>query len=196
MKKRMKKVLKIGVFLLCFELIILGCGYLYLDSRLKKTTANEPINSIPYYTQIPENKTVLLTVCQDKILIYLNFKEELINIIFLENDAESYGYTVDYNLSCDYEMVGYLVDIAGGIEIDNLRYTGVQIIEMLEYNEQGIGTKQLITQNIIEGIANRGFTKENLLYIIENSETDLGFAESFDWVDFIPKLCRLVRFVN
>ena len=196
MKKRIKKFLKIGAFLLCFELIIFGCGYLYLDSRLKKTTANEPIDSVPYYTQIPENKTVLFTVCKDKILFDLNFQEELINIIFLENEAESYGYTVDYNLSCNYEMVGYLVDIAGGVEFDDLRHTGVQITEMLEYNEQSIGTKQLIIQNIIKGIANSGFTKENLLYILENSETDLSFSKCFEWVDFIPKLCRFVRFVN
>ena len=137
-----------------------------------------------------------MTVCQDEILFNLNFNEEIINIIFLETEAENYGYTVDYEIICNYEMIGYLVDVAGGIELDGLRYTGVQITEMLEYNPQDITSKKLITQNIIKGISNNGFAKENLLYIIDNSETNLKFNECFDWVEWIPKLCRFPRFVN
>lgn len=177
-------------------MVIFSCGYFYLDSRLKKSMVNESVESVPYYTQIPENKSVLMTVCQDKILLNLNFEEEIINIIFLETEAENYGYTVDYEVICNYEMIGYLVDVAGGIELDGLRYTGVQITEMLEYNPQDITSKKLITQNIIKGISNNGFAKENLLYIIDNSETNLKFNQCFDWVGWIPKLCRFPRFVN
>ena len=137
-----------------------------------------------------------MTVCQDKILLNLNFKEEIINIIFLETEAENYGYTVDYDVICNYEMVGYLVDVAGGIELDGLRYTGVQITEMLEYKPQEISSKKTITAKILQGISAVGFTKENLLYIIENSETNLEFIRCFDWVNWIPKLCRFPRFVN
>ena len=196
LRKKTKRFLKISLFLICFELVIFSCGYFYLDSRLKKTLANESVESVPYYTQVPENKTVLMTVCQDKILLNLNFKEEIINIIFLETEAENYGYTVDYDVICNYEMIGYLVDVAGGIELDGLRYTGVQITEMLEYNPQDITSKKLITQNIINGIAKNGFTKEKLLYIIDNSETNLKFNQCFDWENWIPKLCRLPRFIN
>lgn len=196
MRKKIKRFLKVGIFLLVLELAFFSCGYFYLDSRLKKTTVNDSVESVPYYTQTPENKTVLLNVCQDEILFHLNFTEEIINIIFLESNAENYGYSVDFRIYCDYEMVGYLVDVAGGIELENLRYTGVQITEMLEYNEKNISFKKTLAKNIIKGIGNNGFTKENLLYIIENSETDLGFAESFYWVNFIPKLCRFARFVN
>ncbi len=196
LRKKTKRFLKISLFLICFELVIFSCGYFYLDSRLKKSMANESVESVPYYVQVPENKTVLITVCQEKILLNLNFQEEIINIIFLETKAENHGYTVDYEIICNYEMIGYLVDVAGGIELDGLRYTGVQITELLEYKPQDITSKKLITQKIIQGISASGFTKENLLYIIENSETNLEFIHCFDWADWIPKLCRFPRFVN
>ena len=194
MKSKVKRFLKISIFLICFELLIFGSGYLYLDARLKKSMVNESVESVPYYTQVPEDKTVLMTVCQDKILLNLNFEEETINITFLE--AENRSYTADYEVICNYEMIGYLVDVAGGIELDGLRYTGVQITEMLEYNPQDINLKKSITQKIIKGISNNGFTKENLLYVIDNSETNLKFNLCFDWVDWIPELCRMPRFVD
>ena len=196
MKRRLRKILKVGVFLICLELIFIITGYFYLNSRLEKTVVSEEINSVPYYTQTPENSTLLFKICQDEILINLDFSNEILNIVFVENPINSYGYSVDYTLSCDYEMVGYFVDIAGGIEFENLRYTGVQITEKLEYSYTDSNFKRKVLKGILAGIETHGFTKENLLYIIENSETDLKFNQCFDWVEWIVKLCRLPRFVN
>ena len=72
MRKKAKSFLKLGVFLVCFGLVIFTCGYFYLDNRFQKTTVNDSVESVPYYTQIPDNKTILLSVCQDEILLNLN----------------------------------------------------------------------------------------------------------------------------
>ena len=126
----------------------------------------------------------------------MNFEEERLNIVFAEHSADSYGYDTDYNINCDYKIVGYLVDIVGGIELENLRYTGVQIVDILEYSYQTNDVKKQICQQIINGIGNSGFTKENLLYIIENSETKLKFNKCFLWTGYIGTLCKYPNFVN
>ena len=86
--------------------------------------------------------------------------------------------------------MGYLTDIAGGIELEGERYTGVQITDMLEYSVVTKDTKKQITEEIIMGIAENGFTKEDMLYIIENADTNLKFASAYTWMDYIGELCK------
>ncbi len=196
MKKRTKFKIKLFASLLVFASVLIGVGYVYLNSRLENITANDTLSGVPYYTQTPENSCVLLMICEDNILLDLKFEQELMNVVFLEYEPEYYGYSVDYTIKTDYEFAGYLVDLVGGIEMDNMRYTGVQVSQMLEYTNASKEQKKEITEKIINGISNTVLTKDDLHYIIENSETDLKFAECFLWSDFLPDVCKFVNFVN
>lgn len=159
---------------------------------------------MPYYSPLPENKGVCFDVCGDKILLYLDFKHMELSVVYPKTTAESgletYGYPVDYTVSCDYELVGYLVDAAGGINLKHqneaLRYTGVQVTEMLKFTGVSKETKKDIAKEIIKGFGDVGFTKEDLLYIIENSDTNLKFNDSFAWVEYVKELCKSARYVN
>lgn len=195
---------KLFYFLLIFGMVIFGSGYFFLDSRLEKTKVSFRTESVPYYTAMPDNKGVCFEVCNDKILLYFDFKQSELSVIYPteseESDLVTYGYPVDYTVSCDYEMIGYFVDAVGGIELktgnETLRYTGVQITEMLKFTGVSEETKHSIAKEIIAGFGEMGFTKENLLHIIEESDTNLKFNDSFSWVEYIKELCKSPRFVN
>ena len=88
------------------------------------------------------------------------------------------------------------MDAVGGIELEDMRYTGVQITEMLEYSNVRYETKRILTDKIITGIANKGFTKEDMLYITENADTNLKFASAYLWIDYIAEICRFPQFAN
>lgn len=195
LKKKSITVLKTIFLSLVFGTIFFVAGFFYLDSRLENMTVSEKTESVPYYS-VPSDATVLINICEDSILVNLKFEEEKINIVFVDGNEYDYGYTVDYNLNCNYELVGYLVDISGGIEIDGLRQTGIQITEMLQQTLVKNSQKRAITEAIVDGIADSSFTKEDLLFIIENSENDLKFNECYFWTNYISKLCKFPCYIN
>ena len=165
--------------------------------------ASNTVESVPFY-QIPNNKTFLLEICEDKILMNFDFAQSVLNIIYLpefrKNENNIYGYEIDYNLKTDYEFVGYLVDQVGGITLniddETLRYTGTQITEMLEFSPITQEIKYEILKNLIYAIGITGFTKENLLYIVENCESELKFNEGILFLDYIADCCKFPRFIN
>lgn len=195
LKKKSIRVLKTISLSLVFGTIFFTVGFFYLDSRLENMTVSEKTESVPYYS-VPSDVTLLLNICEDKILVNLKFEEEKINIAFVEGEEYDYGYTIDYTLNCNYELVGFLVDISGGIEIDGLRQTGIQITEMLQQTMVKDSQKREITEAIVNGIADSNFTKEDLLFIIENSENDLKFNECYFWTGYISKLCKFPCYIN
>ena len=195
LKKASVRILKTVLLSLLFGTVFFVAGYFYLDSRLENMTVSEKTESVPYYS-VPSDVTLLLNICEDKILVNLKFEDEKINIAFVDGNEYDYGYTIDYNINCNYELVGYLVDISGGIEIDGLRQTGIQITEMLQQTLVKNSQKRAITEAIINGIANCSFTKEDLLFIIENSENDLKFNECYFWTNYISKLCEFPCYIN
>ncbi len=194
MKRKTVTKIKGTLFVLSFGIAVFTAGYFYLNNILNSRVVNDSVQNVPYYTATPKNATVLFNICEDKLLLNLNFKEETVNVIF--GDEENHGYNITHTISCDYNTVGYFVDLIGGVDFDDNRHTGAHITELLEYSYVSENTKREITESIIKGISEIGFTKENLLYLIENTETDLKFNECYFWVDYIGKLCKFPRFIN
>ncbi len=195
LKKKSKRILKTIFLSLLFGIIFFISGFLYLNGRLEKISVSDNAELVPYYS-VPDDATVLLNICEDSVLVDLKFGEEKVNIVFLENNEYDYGYTIDYTVNCDYNFVGYLVDITGGIEINGFRQTGVQVTQMLEFTDVKNSEKRSIAKAVVNGIADSGFTKENLLYIIENSENNLKFNECYFWTNHISKLCKFPCYIN
>lgn len=182
-------------YLFFFGAVVFCCGYFYLESRLEEMIVSDNVNSVPYYST-PDNFTVSFKICEDSLLFNFDFDNESVNIAFLENENANYGYNIDYTVQCDYETVGYFVDIVGGIDIENTRYTGVDITELLEYSTVDFLKRKEITEKIMLGISKNGLTQKDMIYLIENSKTNLKFNECFLWTEYIPELCGFIRFIN
>lgn len=194
LKRKIRRYISNILFLIFFGSAVFSAGYLYLDSTITDIDVTKTEEKVQYYETLPQDTTVLFNICDDNILVNLCFSDKTLKVVsaedFDENQNTVYGYNIDYYINCNYKTVGYLTDIAGGVELEGKRYTGVQITEMLEYSGVTKETKKLITEKIIQGISENGFNKDDMLYITENADTNLKFASAYIWIDYIKELCK------
>ena len=194
LKIKVRRYISNILFLIFFGSAVFSAGYLYLDSTITDIDVTKTEEKVQYYETLPQDTTVLFNICDDNILVNLCFSDKTLKVVsaedFDENQNTVYGYNIDYYINCNYKTVGYLTDIAGGVELEGKRYTGVQITEMLEYSGVTKETKKLITEKIIQGISENGFNKDDMLYITENADTNLKFASAYIWIDYIKELCK------
>lgn len=194
LKRKVRRYISNILFLIFFGSAVFSAGYLYLDSTITDIDVTKTEEKVQYYETLPQDTTVLFNICDDNILVNLCFSDKTLKVVsaedFDENQNTVYGYNIDYYINCNYKIVGYLTDIAGGVELEGERYTGVQITEMLEYSGVTKETKKLITEKIVQGISENGFSKEDMLYITENADTNLKFAASYTWTQYIGELCE------
>ena len=194
LKRKVRRYISNILFLIFFGSAVFSAGYLYLDSTITDIDFTKTEEKVQYYETLPQDTTVLFNICDDNILVNLCFSDKTLKVVsaedFDENQNTVYGYNIDYYINCNYKIVGYLTDIAGGVELEGKRYTGVQITEMLEYSGVTKETKKLITEKIIQGISENGFNKDDMLYITENADTNLKFASAYTWTQYIGELCE------
>ena len=194
LKRKVRRYISNILFLIFFGSAVFSAGYLYLDSTITDIDVTKTEEKVQYYETLPQDTTVLFNICDDNILVNLCFSDKTLKVVsaedFDENQNTVYGYNIDYYINCNYKTVGYLTDIAGGVELEGKRYTGVQITEMLEYSGVTKETKKLITEKIIQGISENGFNKDDMLYITENADTNLKFASAYTWTQYIGELCE------
>ena len=194
LKIKVRRYISNILFLIFFGSAVFSAGYLYLDSTITDIDVTKTEEKVQYYETLPQDTTVLFNICDDNILVNLCFSDKTLKVVsaedFDENQNTVYGYNIDYYINCNYKIVGYLTDIAGGVELEGKRYTGVQITEMLEYSGVTKETKKLITEKIIQGISENGFNKDDMLYITENADTNLKFASAYTWTQYIGELCE------
>lgn len=181
-------------------LCVLLCGYYYIEKELYAT--ENSIDSVPYYSY-PEKEGIMFNICSEKTLIHLDFESGLLSVVFadeFEPTDELYGYSINYNISGDYSLVGEIVDLVGGIEITleetTLSYTGVQIKELLETTPQNLDLRKKIIEEIAFKICQNGFSKEDFMRVIELSQTNLTFPDCYYWSQYISDVCKTVRFIN
>ena len=194
LKRKVRRYISNILFLIFFGSAVFSAGYLYLDSTITDIDVTKTEEKVQYYETLPQDTTVMFNICDDNILVNLCFSDKTLKVVsaedFDENQNTVYGYNIDYYINCNYKIVGYLTDIAGGVELEGERYTGVQITEMLEYSGVTKETKKLITEKIIQGISENGFNKDDMLYITENADTNLKFASAYTWTQYIGELCE------
>lgn len=199
MKKQTKIFFKtFFISLLCCAVFIgVGAAMLY---RPEQTAQNE-VSSVPYYTAYPESAGVLFDIAGKKTFFNLDFERQLLSVVYNRDaDLSEYGYWVDYRITADYSLVGDIIDMAGGIDYDNgkeaLALTGVQAVELLTTTPDDGTLHRKITESTLSALSERGLSASDLLYIIENSETNLTVPDCYSWTEYIKPLCKGVRVVN
>ena len=179
------------------------CGYFYLNSNITET--ENRVSDIPYSSSNVQNAGILLEICDSKTFFYLDFEGNDLLVIFPDESVSVtvdslYGYSINYEISGDYSLVSDIVDILDGIEMtqngEKLRFTGVQICDMLARSDEYSELKRQLISKILEKIGEQGFEKKDFVYIIENSKTDLTVPDCYFWSDYISGLCKNARFIN
>ena len=189
--KKIKYLFKFTAICLLVGIIFICSGYFYLNYELKETEKGE--SSVPYYSEAPENAGVLFDIYSDRTLFYMDFEKNTISILTDNKNTNTgdtlYGYPVDYTVSAGYDLLVYIIDTVGGIELETeteiLRFTGVQIADMLSKSSDTKSLYRKVIPEIFKKIKEKGISREDLLYIIENSETNLTFPDCYYWSDYL-----------
>lgn len=202
MKGRFRTALYVLSAVVITAIIMFVMAYFGITGN-KKTTDNS-VTSIPYYNQTPPDNAGILFRFQGGGSVFLNmdFYEEKISVILFDEKTVKqsvidYGYTVTYTVDTDYIFLSEFIDRIGGIELSLdgslLRYTGVQVTDLLK---NGSVDKKQVISLVLQKISKNGFSKNDLLYIIKNTTTELNFPSGYPYIEPLPKLCRNVNFVN
>lgn len=201
----LKNVLKKAFVIFLCGFIFFGASYAYLDYNIKKNTisAEQKEYKVPY-ARTPENKNLVFVFADDSaLLVHLDFDSmgiRLIDIDEFDTNITNYtGYNVDYTIKTDYRLIEGIVDRVGGINLNTnnemLRYTGVQVVDLISYGCDNTLKRQIINA-VFEQIAQNSFSKDDFVYIIENGKTNLLIIDCIYWVDYIKEMSRRINYVN
>ena len=181
----------------------LSYAYLHFNFNTSTTAADRKDETVPY-RNLPDNTGVAFLLPDDSaVLLYLDFENNCINAVNIEkydpaNDMY-YGYTAEFTVQLDYTLIGEIVDRVGGVDLEQngevMRYTGVQIIDLLSTDLQNELKYQVIS-NIFNRISKNNFSKDDFLYIIENSNSTLTVVDCVYWLDYINEMFCNINFVK
>ncbi|MBO4734483.1 MAG: hypothetical protein J5662_08405 [Clostridia bacterium] len=201
----MKKFFKIALTFFLSASIFFGCSYFYLYNSLKKTekAAEKKQENIPYYETPVSCGLHFLLPAGKEILIFLDFEERIAYIIDINKNAvaeEGYaGYGFDYDFHVDYAVLSALIDRLGGIDLtvnnEPLRFTGVQVCDALCKNTSPEFPFETVFA-VCERISQNGFSSDDFVFLIENSETTLTVPVCIYWQDYIKDMFADAVFVN
>lgn len=185
---------------ICCSLFV-GSGYFYLRQNFKE--AENKVSSVPYSFSAPENKGIMLDICDSLTFLYLDFSDERLKIIIpsvKEYGEEIFGYPIDFTVKTDYRFVSRIIDCADGIELnlegETLRYTGVQISDILSRTVDTSELKREITTALLNKIGENGLDSEFFDFLVESTDTDITVPDCYYWEKYISKLCKNGGIIN
>ncbi len=201
----MKNILKRAFIIFFCTVLFLGLSYAYLSYNFSKRSAaaDQKEYDVPY-ERLPQNAGVAFTFDDGSaILAHLDFEDECIRLLSIddfEGDSVSYsGYFADYTVEVSYSLVSGIIDRVGGINLnlgeESLRYTGSQVVELISKGYDS-GLKREILLKIFEQISKNAFSKDDLVYIIENSKSNLSIIDCLYWLEYLKKMSSKISFVN
>lgn len=200
-----KKIVKVAfVVFFCITVFFLS-AYAYLNYSFgqQSAKADKKDYTVPY-ERLPENCGIVFFLPDDSaFMTYLDFENLCVKILNLDDyDSENnlyYGYSANYTVEINYELIGGIIDRVGGINLEiggeTLRYTGVQTVDLIsESTDKSI--KFLIIEQIFTQISKNNFSKDDFVYIIENSKSDLSLVDCIYWLEYFPEMSEEIIFVN
>ena len=180
----------------CLVLFI-GLGYYYIDSHDIKVENN--VESVPYYTQTPDNKGVMFVFGTKCVYTYLDFENSRVLVILDNSNIAEMGYEIDYTVEANYMLIAEICDYFEGVNLtidaETLRYTGNQVVELLstsgDYN-----LRENIIFAIFEKMAQQGVEANFFNSIINESKTNLKMPDCYFWCDFMDDIAKDINFIT
>ena len=204
MKKKYDVYFKIFISSITFAAVLILTFSITVG--VKSKTVNESIENVPYKVEeAPLFWGVLINFKGGKS-VYLAFDAERnsTSVLILPESANEeavaeYGYAVSTFSSADFDFLSSLIDSFGGIELNSdgetFNFTGVQISEMLKKSNDTEFKKRVINK-LLSKIKNQGLKKDNILLLIEETETKLTFPEGYYLNETVNNSLGSVRFIN
>ncbi len=202
MKKKLRTVLYFLIAVVVCSAIF--SAMIHFTVTEKSAEAEGDVQSVPYYEQEPPDNAGLLFRFENNGSVFLNldFYEKKVSVIFFDTKIAKqrvldYGYSLTATFDTDYIFLAELIDRFGGLELQTetqwVRYTGIQVTELLE---QGKVEKRDVTEAVLGKIANNGFSKNDLTFLIKNTDTLLSYPQGYPLIVHLPDVSRTVNFVN
>lgn len=181
-------------------ILFVGTGFYYLNKNFE--TANQVTEKVPYKQNLCDNKGVLFAINNKEIFVYLDFLESKI-IISLNpeksDEGKIYGYSHEYTVTGNDDLVVALIDNIGGIELDadgeKLRYTGVQVCELLKRSDSLELRRNIITE-VCKKIERFGVDSSFVVHIINNSENNINLGDCYFWDENLAEVCSNLHFID
>lgn len=201
MKRKIFGMIKLLILcLICCSLFV-GGGYLYLQKSFKET--ENKVSSVPYSFSAPESKGIMLDICGGLTFLYLDFEDERLTVIIppeTEYEEEIFGYPIDFTVKTDYGFVASAVDSADGIELningETLRFTGVQVADILSRTVDTSELKRQIITALLKKIGENGIDSEFFTFLVDSTDTDITVPDCYYWEKYITKLCKNGGIIN
>ncbi len=199
----MKLFFKTFIISACCIVVFVGVGYYYINQNLSRADS-ETVEKVPYYQEKPENSGILLDVSGDKTFLYFDFENNrILTSLFLEDsdisENEIYGYPIEFAVNTDIDFVIDLVDYLEGIELtmdnETLRYTGVQVADII-LNDKEKANKKEITKALVNQISKNGIGNDMLLEIVENSETNITVPDFYYWPEYLGESASNLQIID
>lgn len=189
-KNKIKNYIFAGISALVLFLLF---STVYMQTMTIRENAAAPKTDEPYYTG-PKSSGILFQFENNKgFFVYLDFENAGSIFTLTENAGEARisDLPVNFTVKSDYDLLSGIIDRVGGIELkieeESLRYTGEQVIDMLASYPEDRELRINIAKAVFLNISKNGFSKNDFVYIIENSGTDLLVPDCFYWQDYISK---------
>ncbi len=198
---------QIGAFTLTVVLCAVAFFLTSLGVLWQEGSAQTEKNQVsePYFPPPPQNTPVMFLWEEGGgEIVYLDFEQCEIVVTILpencdENTALVYGYRDFEAVKANYLLIISIVDRLGGIEIEEngqaLRLTGAQIASFVGKSENFTAKRQVISA-IFQKIANSGFSNDDFMFIINNSNTTLSFPDCYGWDERIAQMAKNTKIIN
>ena len=185
----MKRIITVfSVFIICTAIFTLS-GYLFLDHSSKVSSATDrTLTNIPY-SSAPSNSAVIVSFKEKTILFMLDFSHNKLLALTQADEHEYYLEKEPFYMALDEYTLSRFINRIGGIEtMQNgvkTRLTGIQTVKLLNNNSQN---KTEILSCVLDTVSKTGLTLHDLVFLIENSDTDLTVPDCFDWPERLKGL--------
>lgn len=174
----------------CLVLFI-GLGYYYIDSQNIKVE-NEA-ESVPYYSQLPENKSVQIIMGTRSIGFNMDF-EQMEMVVIVNPDA----YNADFTIEADYSLLSDICNYFDGINLmrdaETLRYTGEQVVDLLSSDNSNEIRINIISA-IFEKMAEQGIGADFFNMIITKSKTNMKMPDCYFWTEYMDDIAKNFIFI-
>lgn len=196
-KMRFKKVFGIIFTVIVCSAVFFLFSAAYLDYSMKNESETEgKAESEPYYWYPTSSGVLFKFESGQNCLIYLDFERGSSVAVFteLESPVRIGKYTVDYTVNADLELIAGIIDRLGGLETESegeaKRLTGIMVTDMISKSSDTKKTSTEFLYLIFDEIAKKGFSKDDFVYIIKNTDTDLLVPDCFYWEDYMQNISK------
>ena len=187
----MKRVFVSAALFFITLVIFTGSGYLYLSNTNGVYKAEQELSNVPY-SSAPEDTAILFGVNNRYIYFHLGFSQNILTVIPDYTEDLLFSEKDIFYMNADENTVAGIIDRLGGIELavdgGTFRYTGIQVTQLLYGSKQTEEIRHKILISVIEKIGKEGLERQDLVYLIEKTDTDLTVPDCFYWSDSIGAL--------